>query len=407
MASKKATAKAQPGPASKADKSGAKGRSKVASKQKSPSDPPKRASGRLPNGDASTSSGKRRYGDSRPERPSKKAKPIPKRTPTAAKAEHETHPVINKVPTKVLNVLVFGNGDNGELGLGPKQKYASRPCLNPFLDPKDPTKYHITQLACGGMHTIALTIEGQLITWGVNDEFALGRNTHWSPELCDMDAVPDDEAELNPLESTPTAISAAQFPPNTRFCQVAAGDNYSIALTDTGLAYGWGTFRDSEGNSRFGYNSVDGTIIENQKTPLLIEGLMNIEQIVCGANHAMALDSSGQIFAWGSNDQLQFARRLFGRDQDCLRPRLVRMAVNSVFTFRPSSFRIRLSSEHTLFISNKGEVYATGFGSEGQLGLGSERDVEVAENVKVKELKGRAMTWAGAGGQFSIVAGPA
>lgn len=37
MASRKATAKAQPGPASKADKSGAKGRSKVASKQKSPS----------------------------------------------------------------------------------------------------------------------------------------------------------------------------------------------------------------------------------------------------------------------------------------------------------------------------------------------------------------------------------
>lgn len=140
-------------------------------------------------------------------------------------------------------MLVFGNGDNSELGLGPKQTEATRPCLNPYLDPKDPTKYHITQLACGGMHTIALTVEGQIVTWGVNDEFALGRETHWNPELHDVDAVPDDDAELNPLESTPTAISAAHFPPNTRFCQVAAGDNYSMALTDTGFAYGWGTFR--------------------------------------------------------------------------------------------------------------------------------------------------------------------
>ncbi|XP_044721756.1 regulator of chromosome condensation (RCC1) repeat domain-containing protein [Hirsutella rhossiliensis] len=224
MASKKATAKLQLGPASKGranNRSGAKvPRSKAAAaskqKQKSPSDPPKHAS---------------------------------------AEAEHETHPIINQVPTKVLSVLVFGNGDNSELGLGPKQTEASRPSLNPFLDPKDPTKYHITQLACGGMHTIALTIDDQIITWGVNDEFALGRDTHWIPERRDMDTVPDDDAELNPLESTPLAIPAAHFPPNTRFCQVAAGDSYSIALTDTGLAYGWGTFRDSEGNSRFGYNN--------------------------------------------------------------------------------------------------------------------------------------------------------
>ncbi|KJZ72259.1 hypothetical protein HIM_08300 [Hirsutella minnesotensis 3608] len=531
MAPKKATAKAQPGRRTKVasnSKGGAKEprpKPAAASKQKPkpPSGSSSRASGGLRNVDAPIPPAKRTYDDSHPERPSKRTKTDSKRKSPTIKAVHERQPVINQVPTKVLNILVFGNGDNSELGLGPKQTESSRPRLNPSLDPEDPTKHHITAVACGGMHTIALTVEGRIVTWGVNDEFALGRDTHWNPEIHDVDAVPDHDAELNPLESTPTAIPDAHFPPNTRFCQVAAGDSYSMALTDTGLVYGWGTFRDSEGKSRFGYDTRDGTIIKNQKTPLLIQGLKEITQIVCGANHAMALDSSGQIFAWGSNDQLQFARRLFGRHQDCLRPRLVRVCrgnakyiaageyhcfavdrVDNVWAWGLNSYGeagyastagkdsailpwpikirdlcgksvttisggahhsaavtadgqcllwgrldggqlgIRFSAEqlqdttliryddrgkpriclrpaaipgtfthvacgtdHTLFISKQGELYATGFGSEGQLGLGSDEDVEVAQLVKGKHLKEKILTWAGAGGQFSVVAGPA
>jgi alpha-tubulin suppressor-like RCC1 family protein len=35
----------------------------------------------------------------------------------------------------------------------------------------------ILQVACGGMHTVVLTTDGQIYTWGVNDEGALGRET--------------------------------------------------------------------------------------------------------------------------------------------------------------------------------------------------------------------------------------
>ena len=59
-----------------------------------------------------------------------------------------------------------------------------------------------------------------------------------------MDAESDEEeAELNPLESTPAEIPPHHFPAGTQFVQVAAGDSCSFALTDTGLVYGWGTFR--------------------------------------------------------------------------------------------------------------------------------------------------------------------
>lgn len=35
----------------------------------------------------------------------------------------------------------------------------------------------VLQIACGGMHTVALTEDGQIFSWGVNDEGALGRET--------------------------------------------------------------------------------------------------------------------------------------------------------------------------------------------------------------------------------------
>ena len=153
--------------------------------------------------------------------------------------------MLTQAPAQQLAVYVFGANTGGELGLGPDSisKTVTRPRLNPFI-------HGAVQIATGGMHCAALTYDNKILTWGVNDHGALGRDTVWDGGLKDMKNgkgdVSDSDSDggrLNPKEATPTAVDAAAFPHGTVFSQLAAGDNATFALTNEGLVYGWGTFR--------------------------------------------------------------------------------------------------------------------------------------------------------------------
>jgi len=156
---------------------------------------------------------------------------------------------LNSAPTEKLNVYVVGDGESGELGLGPKPIDGRRPTgvkvprRNKLLD-----ELNIAQVSVGGMHCIALTGDQKIVTWGVNDSGALGRDTKWEAPTKDMDAGSDsedsdDDVDLSPPESTPAAIDGAVLPKDHTFVQVVATDSASFALTSTGEVYGWGSFR--------------------------------------------------------------------------------------------------------------------------------------------------------------------
>lgn len=157
--------------------------------------------------------------------------------------------VINHAPTTKLDVYVCGEGSSGELGLGTTKNAidVKRPRLNPLLAAD---KVGVVQVAVGGMHCVALTHDNKILTWGVNDQGALGRDTAWEggykdidENKSDSDSDSEDDPALNPREAVPTEIPADAFSSGTVFVEVAAGDSSSFALTDEGLVYGWGTFR--------------------------------------------------------------------------------------------------------------------------------------------------------------------
>jgi regulator of chromosome condensation len=101
------------------------------------------------------------------------------------------------------------------------------------------------------MHCIALTKDNKILTWGVNDQGALGRDTPQEGKMKDIGEgnedsdsdSDDDDSGLNPSEAEPRAVDPVYFEEGTKFAAVFAGDSSSWAVTTTGLVYGWGTFR--------------------------------------------------------------------------------------------------------------------------------------------------------------------
>ena len=165
-------------------------------------------------------------------------------------------------PTDQLSVYVFGEGSAGELGLG------SQHATNVSVPRRNPKLTGVVSVVAGGMHCAALTADNRVLTWGVNDQAALGRDATCDGGLRDVDVEKDSdtdsEADLNPLEWTPTAIPTDALPANVQVFQIAAGDSTTFVLGQDGSVYGWGTFRDGSGIYGFTPDPTTGDIVKVQ-----------------------------------------------------------------------------------------------------------------------------------------------
>nr|POF14307.1 protein pim1 [Quercus suber] len=310
-------------------------------------------------------------------------------TVTATAAFHNTP------PTKKLRVYVFGEGSAGELGLGSKDATdVATPRLNQSLD-------GVVQAATGGMHAVALTADKKVLTWGVNDNRALGRDTNWDGGMRDAtDDSGSDDGDLNPLEATPTAIPSSALPDRTEIIQVAAGDSTTFMLTRDGLVYGCGTFRDFSGNCGFTLDPATGQKVELQDTPRLVPGLKKITSISVGADFALALDHQGCVFAWGSGEQHQLGCRVVERRRlKTLLPHRVELPK------KVKIVSIHAGIDHAFAIDAAGDVWAWGLNNFGQTGITDAAggdDATVIKPTKVSALAGRNMRTVHGGRHHSI-----
>ncbi|KAF2852990.1 RCC1/BLIP-II [Plenodomus tracheiphilus IPT5] len=284
------------------------------------------------------------------------AKPLPKGPRRTKKGKTE----INAIRyTEPLKVFVFGEGSSGELGLGATKKAidVKRPRYNEPL-----SNLNVVKVAAGGMHVVALTKDNKILTWGVNDNGALGRDTsNADVKMRDLDAddsdsdSEDESGGLNDLESTPTAVSDEYFPEDTVFVDIAAGDSCSFALTTEGAIYGWGTFRKNEGI--LGFERGNHTA----KFPVYIDSMKKVTQIACGTNHVYALDKDQRVYAWGNGQQNQLGRRVTERSlAEALQPN--RIGFHDPTAKRHSQKIVSIASGdyHGLAIAEDGHIWAWG-----------------------------------------------
>eukprot|EP00966_Prymnesium_polylepis_P064986 1507729-Prymnesium_polylepis.1 len=115
-------------------------------------------------------------------------------------------------------LYIWGRGNEGQLGLGDFRPRPVPALLKSLGDKTAGTT--VLQVACGGAHSLALCDNGDVYTWGSNDDFQLGLGQTFGRKINKPEVVP----ELS----------------GKGVLRVAAGKNFSVALTEAGDVYTWG-----------------------------------------------------------------------------------------------------------------------------------------------------------------------
>jgi alpha-tubulin suppressor-like RCC1 family protein len=75
------------------------------------------------------------------------------------------------------NLIAFGRGDSGQLGITDRQPAPSyfepRPVILKVLEDEG-DKADVSQISCGGNHNLVITRKGSVYTWGYGEQHALG-----------------------------------------------------------------------------------------------------------------------------------------------------------------------------------------------------------------------------------------
>ncbi|KAL7402017.1 hypothetical protein ABVT39_008232 [Epinephelus coioides] len=206
----------------------------------------------------------------------------------------------------------------------------------------------VSQVACGSQHSVALTKDGQVYTWGQDSRGQLG--------LGRRKLGASSPQHLRSLSAIPLV-------------QIAAGGEQSFALSVSGGVFGWG-------RNDCGQLGLGDTTDRNTPTPVHCLNMKKSIHISCGKDHTAVLTKTGAVFTFGSGQYGQLGHNSFS---DELRPQLVADFGGAKVT------RIACGRHHTLVLTDSKKVYSFGCGEQGQLGHGEESHQSVLLPVQLPQ----------------------
>ncbi|KAG7522230.1 secretion-regulating guanine nucleotide exchange factor isoform X1 [Solea senegalensis] len=228
-------------------------------------------------------------------------------------------------------VYVCGQNHRGQLGLHISADISTLQ-LCPTLDQK------ITNVACGWDFTLFLTDCGQILACGSNSfgQLGVGEMVTHSADLLFVKCL------KNPVVS------------------VAAGLRHSLAVTDSGCVYQWGTGLFTHAKRALSPHPVPSHL--SSKVPCLVPGLdQKIScQIAAGSTHCVCLTGDGDLFLWGSNKYGQLTATESFVSSPCLLKRSLLDGEKAIHVWSGWT--------HIVAQTERGRVFTWGRANYGQLG---------------------------------------
>ena len=232
----------------------------------------------------------------------------------------------SKILLEATHVQVFGKSDF-QLGIPlPKSAEVVRPRrIEPLMN------LRVKQLAASKYHTLAVTYDGVLYSWGHGRGGRLGQGDEITrPEPCSVSF-----AHFSTL--------SLRDPANVvRIKTVSAGENHTLALTLSGDVFSWGSDRFGQLGHGSGpsekepipnvtqaslYNGLtvnasgrgSTNTVSNRRCSLFPKHVDSLRKhkivgVAAGATHSLCFSDCDEIFAWGSNKHGQLGIRV----SDCV-----------------------------------------------------------------------------------------
>ena len=174
--------------------------------------------------------------------------------------------------TRDGDVYSYGSGIFSAAGHGGSKEVPAPMILKPMRDKR------VLKIACGESHSIILTDKADVYSWGRGFEGQLGLSK--SIEVA----------------STPQYIKTFYGKPIT---QIEAGAYFSLAITKDGQLWGWGEAKMGQlglGKMREVKTPVKIPIVDEEK---MVE--YRVQSCSAGFGHTAAITEGGELFTWGFN----------------------------------------------------------------------------------------------------------
>ena len=224
----------------------------------------------------------------------------------------------------------FGCGADGQLGHG-DTAHQRRPKRVVAL-----AKERVVSVAAGNSHSLALTAEGALFSFGRGAQGQLGHG---------------DRAE----QPQPKRVVVLA---KERVVGVAAGGNHSLALTAEGALF-------SFGNGVSGQLGHGNTARQPQPKRVVALAKERVASVAAGGSHSLALTAGGALFSFGNG---YFGQLGHGDTAGQWQPK--RVAVLA----KERVVSVAAGDGHSLVLTAEGALFSFGRGADGRLGHGDTVD---------------------------------
>jgi alpha-tubulin suppressor-like RCC1 family protein len=282
-------------------------------------------------------------------------------------------------------LFAFGRDSHKQLGLGAddEAQFEHGCTLNASDDleasPREVVRLQerqVVSVAAGCQHSVALTREGQLLTWG-SSSLTLGPVGGFANNRGLLGHGPS-PAQFHVV---PAPRLVRGFPHGTRVALVAASNRHSICVTALGELYTWGAGIEALGHG----DELD------QHTPRKVEALagQRLVGVDCSCCLSVAITAAGALYSWGRHSPPDFG---YGP------------ALPTQVPF-PDGTRIRQVSCNGNggcslgAVDIEGVLYTWGTGSFNRLGHGDEEDADTPRAVAA--LAGKRVAMVSCGSYFA------